>query len=409
MSEIKLSSNFELPCGQTIKNRLFKSAMSEQLADHGHNPSEGLNTLYSLWAQGGSAVVLSGNIMVDREHLGEPRNTVLDAHSDLEKYRAWVRAASENDTRFWAQLNHPGKQSPKFLQKLPVAPSAVALEGSLQLNFNKPRALKEDEIWQVIAQFANSAALAKQVGFEGVQIHAAHGYLISQFLSPRHNMRDDQWGGPLENRMRFLLEIYRAIRKEVGDSFPVAVKLNSADFMNGGFSEGDSITVAQALAKEGIDLIEVSGGSYEVPAMADGIQKESSKKREAYFLDYAKELRQSVDSPVVLTGGFRSASAMNEALAEEACDLIGIARPLAVEPDLPNKAMADNNYSIHLRPLSTGIKKLDEMILLNMSWYEAQFDRIAKGQSPKANLNEWYAAWKVFKNLGVYAFKKRRA
>lgn len=409
MIEIELSSAFELPCGQRLKNRFFKSAMSEQLADHNHNPSEGLNTLYALWAQGGSGVVLSGNIMVDRQHLGEPRNTVLDAHSDLEKYRTWVQAASENGAMFWAQLNHPGKQSPKFLQKLPVAPSAISLEGSLQLNFNKPRALKEDEIWQVIAQFASSAALAKQVGFQGVQIHAAHGYLISQFLSPRHNTRDDQWGGSLENRMRFLLEIYRAIRKQVGDSFPVAVKLNSADFMSGGFSEGDSVVVAQALANEGIDLIEVSGGSYEVPAMADGIQKESSKKREAYFLEYAKELRQSIDSPVVLTGGFRSASAMQAALSEAACDLIGIARPLAVVPDLPNQAMADNNYTIKLRPLSTGIKKLDEMILLNMSWYEAQFDRIAKGQLPKADLNEWYAAWKVFKNLGVYAFKKRRA
>ncbi|GAA6151355.1 NADH:flavin oxidoreductase/NADH oxidase family protein [Pseudoteredinibacter isoporae] len=384
--------------------------MSEQLADENHNPGEGLCKLYKLWAKGGAGIVVTGNIMIDREHLGEPKNIVLDKESELGTFRDWVASGTENNTQLWAQLNHPGKQSPKFIQAVPLAPSAIPLEGALQNNFNLPRALEEDDIHHIVSKFWESAALAKSAGFCGVQIHAAHGYLISQFLSPRHNKRKDNWGGSLENRMRFLMEVYRGIRNAVGDDFPIAVKLNSADFMKGGFSESDSMEVARALADAGIDLIEISGGSYEAPAMAEGIkQKSSTQKREAYFLEFAKRLRETVSVPIVVTGGFRSVDAMNQALSRHASDLIGIARPLAVDPDLPNKALADPNFKIQLRPLSTGLKKIDDMILLNMSWYEAQFDRIAKGKAPKPELNEWYAAWKVFLNLGVYAFRKRRA
>ena len=407
MIEPNITTSFNLKNGVEVKNRFFKSAMSEQLADSDHNPSEGLFRLYNLWAEGGAGIVVSGNIMVDRAHLGEPRNTVLDDKSDLDRYVSWVSAGSKNNTQLWAQLNHPGKQTPKFIQSSPLAPSAIPLEGDLKLNFNEPRELLEDEILSIIAKFVESAVLAKKVGFSGLQIHAAHGYLINQFLSPRHNTREDQWGGALENRMRFLLEIYRGIRKNLGEGFPIGVKLNSADFMKGGFSEQDSIEVAKLLAEEGVDLIEISGGSYEAPAMADGI-KETTQKREAYFLDYAQKLRDAVKVAVVVTGGFRSVAAMNQALAQNACDFIGIARPLAVEPDLPNKAMKDKSYKIELRSLTTGFKRLDDMILLNMSWYEAQFDRIAKGKAPNPKLNEWVAAWKVFLNLGVYAFRKRR-
>ena len=405
-----IAAEFVIKPGAVVKNRLFKSAMSEQLGDRNHNPTPGLIALYSAWAQGGIGLCMTGNLMVDRTQLGEPKNIVLDERSDLAMFREWALAAKQNQTLCWAQLNHPGKQVPSFISKEPLAPSAVPLEGDLQTNFKCPRALEKHEIMAIVQQFATSAALAKEVGFGGVQIHGAHGYLVNQFLSSRHNKRHDEFGGSLENRMRFVLSIYREIREKVGDDFPVGIKLNSADFMKGGFTEEESLEVLKALSQVGIDLIEVSGGSYEVTAMADGIdQKDSTIKREAYFLDYAEKARALIDTPLVVTGGFRSTQGMNEALQSGATDMIGIARPLAVDPNMPKKALSDATFKVELKPLSTGFSRLDRMVLLNMSWYEAQLDRIANGRPPKPNLSEWFATYKVLSHLGVYAFRKRRA
>lgn len=410
MNNVNVGSPFTLSNGEVLKNRFFKSAMSEQLADQAHNPTPNLLRLYEIWARGGTGLIVTGNVMVDREQLGEPRNVVLDGASDVEMFKRWAKAGSCDDTQLWVQLNHPGKQVPNFIHKVPVAPSPVALEGGLEKNFNKPRALEEREIIEVIEKFVKAAVLAKEAGFHGVQLHGAHGYLISQFLSPRHNQRQDKWGGSLENRMRFVTSIYQAIRKKLGSDFPIGIKLNSADFSKGGFSEEDSMRVVQKLGDIGIDLIEISGGTYEQTAMADGIkQKDSTIKREAYFLEYAESARKLTNAPIVVTGGFRSTKGMNAALASGATDLIGVARPLAIEPDLPNKAISDENYKVSLRELTTGFKKLDKMILLNMSWYEAQLARLGRGKHPDVNLSEWKAAFQVFWLLGVFAFKKRRA
>ncbi len=409
MNDIALASPITLKTGTKIKNRLFKSAMSEQLADRHHNPGTGIVNLYQRWAEGGIGLCMTGNLMVDRHQLGEPRNVVLDDKSDLEQFRKWALAGSKNNCQLWAQLNHPGKQVPSFIHGQPVAPSAIALEGGLQKNFKTPRALSNSEIENIIKQFSHAAALAKQVGFSGVQIHGAHGYLVNQFLSSRHNQRQDKWGGSLENRMAFVLSIYQAIREEVGDDFPVGIKLNSADFMRGGFTEEESMQVVERLSECGIDLIEISGGSYEAPIMADGTGKKSSQQREAYFLEYAEKVRKIVNTPLVVTGGFRSSKAMAQALRSGATDFIGLARPLALDPDMPNKAMEDESFNVESRPLTTGIKALDKMVMLNMSWYEAQLARMAKGQEPKLNLSEWYSTLKVFMHLGVFAFRKRRA
>ena len=409
MNDIALTSPIKLKNGSLIKNRLFKSAMSEQLADRHHNPGIGIVNLYQRWAEGGIGICMTGNLMVDRHQLGEPRNVVLDEKSDLEQFKKWAKAGSKNNCQLWAQLNHPGKQVPSFIHGQPVAPSAIALEGSLQKNFKTPRALLDGEIENIIKQFSCAAQLAKQVGFSGVQIHGAHGYLVNQFLSSRHNQRQDKWGGSLENRMRFVLSIYQAIRQEVGEDFPVGIKLNSADFMRGGFTEEESMQVVEKLSECGIDLIEISGGSYEAPIMADGTGKKSSEQREAYFLDYAEQVRKRVKTPLVVTGGFRSGKAMTAALTSGATDFIGLARPLALDPDMPNKVMQDESFEVQSRELTTGFKALDKMVLLNMSWYEAQLARMAQGQSPKLNLSEWYSTLKVFMHLGVFAFRKRRA
>ena len=408
-NSIHLNTPFTLKNGTVIKNRLFKSAMSEQLGTKAHNPTTGLATLYKTWSDGGLGLSITGNIMIDRTALGEPKNVVLDEKSDLEPFRRWAESGTRNGSHLWPQLNHPGKQIPNFIASEPVAPSAIALENGLEKGFNKPRALTEIEIQNIIHKFALSAELAKKAGFSGVQIHGAHGYLVSQFLSPRHNQRDDQWGGSLENRMRFVLEVYKAIREKVGSDFPVGIKLNSADFMRGGFSEEDSMEVVKALSKVGIDLIEISGGTYESPSMVGHKMKPSTQKREAYFLEYAEKVRSLIDTPLVVTGGFRSAEGMTMALQSGVTDLIGLGRPLAIDPELPNKLMADKDHSIALRPLTTGFKIIDKMALLDITWYEFQLERMANKKKPNPNMSEWGTFFKTLSAAGMYAFRKRRA
>lgn len=404
-----LGSPLTLGNGITLKNRLFKSAMSEQLGDRQHNPTPGLANLYQTWAKGGIGLAVTGNVMVDRTALGEPKNVVLDDHSDLSLFRNWAEAGTIGGTALWMQLNHPGKQIPSFICKEPVAPSAISLENGLEKGFNRPRALSEPEITAIIGRFARAAELARQAGFSGVQIHGAHGYLVSQFLSPRHNQRTDQWGGTLENRMRFVLEIYRAIRSRVGDAFPVGIKLNSADFMKGGFTEEDSMQVVKALSEAGIDLIEISGGTYESPSMMGYKMKESTRQREAYFLDYAEKVRKVTTTPLVVTGGFRSAKGMTEALVSGAADMVGLARPLAVDPELPTKVLGQQDFIINLRQLTTGVKAIDRMAMLDITWYEFQLARMARRQRPDPDLGEWGTFLRTLMNAGVYAFRQRRA
>ncbi len=266
----------------------------------------------------------------------------------------------------------------------------MPLGPALSSGFNPPRALTEAEIEAIISRFARAAALAQQAGFTGVQIHGAHGYLVSQFLSPHHNRRDDKWGGSLENRMRFVLEIYAAIRAATGPDYPIGIKLNSADFQKGGFSEDDSIRVVKALEEAGIDLIEISGGTYEAPAMMKGKReknvRESTQKREAYFLQYAAELRKTVNVPLVVTGGFRSRVGMEEALNSGATDMVGLCRPLILRPDLPNAALADPDFRYELKEPSTGIRALDLMTMIGLTWYEGQLWRLSRGKPTRTNL-----------------------
>ncbi|MCP3925403.1 MAG: NADH:flavin oxidoreductase/NADH oxidase family protein [Desulfobacterales bacterium] len=405
MENKNLNDKITLKNGSELKNRLFKSAMSEQLGDKDHNPTSKLVKLYKAWGDGGIGVSISGNVMIDRTALGEPRNVVLDDKSDADKFRSWTKAGTSNKTHFWAQLNHPGKQSPKFLSKSPVAPSAVSLRGGLKNAFNTPRELTEKEILEIIKKFATSAKFAKEYGFTGVQIHSAHGYLVNQFLSPHHNRREDGWGGSFEKRTRFVVEIYKAMRKKVGNDFPVSIKLNSSDFRDGGFTIEEAIKIAEILDKEGIDLIEISGGSYENPNMMG----KPGDEKEGYFIEYAAKIKEKITAPLVLTGGFRSAKGMISALNSGATDMIGIARPLAVETDFPSKVLNDIDYKIYLPHLSTGIKALDSMVMIGLTWYEYQMYRIGKGKKVNPKQNAWSSALQTLWRVGVHAFKQRRA
>lgn len=392
-----------------IKNRLFKSAMSEQLADKNANPSPQLIHLYREWAQGGTGVLVTGNVMIDRNALGEPRNVVLDEASELALFRDWANAGSGDGTQLWMQLNHPGKQIPSVLCKEPVSASAIPLGGDLAGMFSRPRALLDDEILEIIRRFGWAAAQAKACGFSGVQIHAAHGYLCSQFLSPLQNHRQDHWGGSFANRSRFVLEVYRAIRAAVGADFPVAIKLNSADFQRGGFSEDESTLLVQQLQAEGINLVEISGGNYEQPSMVGVDQKPSTIAREAYFIEFAEQLAQRTSVPLVVTGGFRSLSTMERALAEGSCAMIGLARPLSVMPDYSAKLLAGRELPLAMRKVTTGLAKLDSAVMLDITWYEHQLERIGRGKGANPNMSAWRSVVKTFYSLGRVALAKRRA
>lgn len=404
-----LGNPLPLPCGATIKNRLCKSAMSENLGSVDHRPTDRLATLYGTWAEGGVGLCITGNIMVDRRALGEPRNVVVETDDVLEPLRAWATAGTCNHTHLWAQLNHPGKQSPASLSPEPVAPSAIAFEGPLRKFFNPPRELSASEIEMLIKRFAKAAGIVKTAGFTGVQIHGAHGYLISQFLSPHHNQRTDDWGGSLENRMRFVLEIYRAIRKTVGEDFPVGLKLNSSDFMRGGFTEDESIAVAETLASEGVDLVEISGGTYERPAMTGRTAKGQVHEGEAYFLSYAEGIRRRIKTPLMITGGFRTAAFMAQAVADGRIDMVGLARPLAIDPDLPDKILSGEEYVSPVKPLSTGVPLIDKMALLEITWYEQQLKYMASGRPTRPNQSVWFSLAKTIAENGFQVFQKRRA
>ena len=408
MTSSNLNDELTLQRGAPIKNRLVKSAMSEQLGNGRQDPDERLARLYRAWADGGIGLAMTGNVMIDRNALGEPKNVVLDEQSDLDAFRHWAEQGQANATQVWMQLNHPGKQIPKFLNSQPVAPSAIPLGSGLDKLFATPRALEADEIDAIIGQFARSAHLAKETGFAGVQIHGAHGYLVSQFLSPRHNQREDEWGGSPENRRRFVLAIYDAIRGAVGPDFPVGIKLNSADFMKDGFSEEESMDVVRALTEAGIDLIEISGGTYEAPAMT-GFRAKKENQREAYFLDYADAVRRHTDVPLMVTGGFRSASAMQQALDSGATDFIGLARPVAVDPSLPHTLLSNPQAKLAIKRPSTGFKGLDKALMLDITYYESHLARHADGKKPKPGLSPWITVAGTFSAMGVNAFKPRRS
>lgn len=407
MTEKSINQTLVLPCGVTLKNRIAKAAMSENMATRRYQANKKFNTLYRRWAEGGAGLLITGNVMIDQTALGEPANVVIEPGCDTEELEDWARAGTIEHTHVWMQLNHPGKQSPKFLSTQPVAPSAISFQAPLNKAFNTPRALREDEIEELIARFANAAGTAKKSGFTGVQIHGAHGYLISQFLSPKHNQRTDRWGGSLQNRMRFVLSVYDAIRAKVGPTFPVGIKLNSADFQKGGFSQEESMDVVEALSKKGMDLIEISGGSYESPEMMGA--KRSTAEREAYFMDYCLEVRKRVQTPLMLTGGFRSLSGMNEALGAGACDVIGLGRSLAIDPNFPKDLLAGKDTRSSVHKLTTGFRSLDKIVPLEITWYTNQIHRMGGGCAPDPKQNVALSVLKSLYTTGFQSLRRVRA
>ncbi|ENU24361.1 hypothetical protein F993_00599 [Acinetobacter proteolyticus] len=373
-----------------FKNRIIKGAMSEALANDAGQPNDLLIGLYEAWAKGGLGCAITGNVMVNVGAKNEPGVVAIETERDLEKLKQWAAVGKKHGMVQLIQLSHPGRQCPKGLNKETVAPSAVPFSPMLAAMFGTPRELKHDEILDIIQRFATAAAVCEKAGFEGVQLHGAHGYLISQFLSPLTNKRTDQWGGSIENRMRFLIDAYQAVRDATSENFIISVKLNSADFQRGGITEEDVITVFKAIDAAGIDIIEISGGTYEAPAMAGAKaekRKASTIAREAYFLEFAEKIRQHVACKLMVTGGFRTVEGMNAALESGACDFIGIARPLAVEVDLPERLIAGHDVRYAVNQIKTGIPFVDKMAIMEIIWYAAQFKAIGQGKKPNPKLS----------------------
>lgn len=414
MSVSDLDQPLVLPCGQTLPNRIVKSAMSEALADSNHAPDHRLERLYDTWAAGGYGLLVTGNVMVDSRQLGEPGNVVIEDERDLAQLTRWAKTAQDHGVPIWMQINHPGRQAnPMALRQQSVAPSAIAMKIP---GARAPRALTGNEIEEIIDRFATTAAVAEAAGFDGVQIHAAHGYLIAQFLSPLSNQRTDAWGGDPERRMRFVLEIVRRVRRRVSPGFAVGIKLNSADFQRGGFTEDESRDVVAALSTEGLDLIEVSGGSYESPAMM-GSASERTIAREAYFLEYARTVREVAGGvPLAVTGGFRSRSAMESAVASGDCDLIGLGRPTATTPDAGKVVLADESSRLvghHIGFSRTGLlSRVTDVVALNsaidLGWHEDQLHRLGAGLDPDPTRSKLSTTISLVRRNGKDAFRRRR-
>ena len=404
-SATTLASPLTLPNGATVKNRLAKPAMSEQLGGPANQPTPQLGLLYSRWAAGGVGLIITGNVMVDRRSIGEPLNVVVEDDRDFAALKRWAVAARGNGATALVQLNHPGRQTTAGLSELAVAPSAVPLD--LGPAFAKPRALTADEITEIVERFARSARIVVDAGFDGVQIHGAHGYLVSQFLSPRTNLRDDEWGGDPDRRRRFLLEVTRAIRSSIGPDRVLSIKLNSADFQRGGFTEEESLAVIEHLDRESVDLLEISGGTYESPAMSDGRLSESTRLREAFFLEFAERVRTVTSVPLMVTGGFRSGAAMVDAITSGATDMVGIARPLALQPDLPKALLASPETArsdFELKKI--GIKKLDS--IADLWWTQHQIQRMGAGKDPDPDYGARRAVLDALWRDGRSVLRRRR-
>jgi len=401
-----------LPCGLKLSNRLAKGAMTENLADPSTNSPNSMHVkLYEEWAKSGTGMLITGNVMVDRKYLECPGNVAIENEDFLYTLREWANCCKSHGSALIMQISHPGRQCPISITRSPVAPSTLPpVQAALPI-FSSSRGLTVPEIEAIIDRFVNTASVARKSGFDGVQVHSAHGYLLSQFLSPLTNHRTDEYGGSIGNRSRMLRTIIRKIRKKEGSSFAIAVKLNSADFQKGGMTMEESFEVVTMLHQEGVDLIEISGGNYENPALLSSVKK-STRVREAFFMEYVTELRkrfQHMNVPLMLTGGFRTAIGMNEAISSGAVDIIGLARPLCTQSNLVKEFLTPNSLDKKLEFTSPVLhipllSKLDPA--LENLWHQLQITRIATGKSPSLRMGILWCL--TFQTIDCYIWCPRR-
>lgn len=321
-----LGRPLDLPCGVRLKNRLIKAAMSDSLGDGAGNTTEAQIRLYERWAEGGTALSLIGEVQTSPHYPEKPGNLVLVPDADLPALQVLATRGSANGTHIWPQLGHAGALAHGPVSK-PKGPSPLDVAG-LQCD-----GMSLEEIHDLPGSYAQAAILAQKAGFGGVLIHAGHGFLFSQFLSPLFNHRTDAYGGAVAGRFRVIGEVIDAVRKAVGPSFPVGIKINSTDKLEGGLSTEDAIEVVRLLDQTSIDIIDVSGGTY-FPGAASSSDGTSSSG--PYFIDFAKRAKEVTSIPIMLTGGFETRDQAVKALADGSVDAISLARAMALNPSLAN-------------------------------------------------------------------------
>jgi 2,4-dienoyl-CoA reductase-like NADH-dependent reductase (Old Yellow Enzyme family) len=400
---MSLFSKLVLPNQTVIKNRIAKAAMEENMADENHTPSKQLLSLYQAWADGGAGLILTGNVMVDRRAMTGPCGVVLENEKHLDNYSEWANVAKSRGAQVWMQINHPGRQVQAALGQSTVSPSGVALEmGSFSKKFPVPKPMTEEDISDIQRRFVRTAQLAEAAGFSGVQVHAAHGYLLSQFLSPLANLRQDKWGGSIENRARLLIDIVREIRGIVAPDFVVSIKLNSADFQRGGFSSEDAQKVVTMLNECRVDMIELSGGSFEAPAMQGQARDGRTLAREAYFLEFANDIQKISKVPLMLTGGIRRIDVAQHVI-DSGVEMVGIATALAIDPKLPMKWEQGDSVAPTLPPISWGNKTLGS--LATMAVVKYQLKRLSHHKPAKPTV---FPLWALIKQQMTSSFQARR-
>ena len=395
MAEAQLSALFQplaFPSGKVLKNRIVKSAMSDSLGDGKGNPTAAQIRLYQRWAEGGAAAAIVGEVQGNPKFAEKPGNLVLRSGADRNAFRALAEAGSVNGAMIWLQLGHAGALTHPPIGT-PKGPSRLDLPGLCC------EALSAGEIQNLPGAFAETAKLAKDLGFDGVEIHAAHGFLLSQFLSPLFNKRQDAYGGSLAGRMRLLLETIDAVRSAVGPDFPVAVKLNASDQLEGGFQEAEALDVVSALDQTGLDLIDVSGGTYFPGARS----MSDSAGGQPYFLDFAKRARCRTRKHLMVTGGFKTRHQAEAAVSEGHIDLVGLARAFVLAPDLPERWSADRPedpvFPTFVRPPPGGVT----------AWYTMRLTEIGEDRETDAvaDLEDAIASYEARDDARVASWTER--
>lgn len=360
----RLAQPLTLPCGATLKNRIVKSAMSDSLGNGAGDPTDEQINIYERWAKGGLGLSIIGEVQATPCYAEKPGNLIVNDHSDHDLLKRLAQAGATDGAQLWLQLGHAGAMADAPIST-PKGPSALDLPGLTC------GALSVDEIEALPAEFARTASLAKKLGFGGVEIHAAHGFLLNQFLSPLFNRREDAYGGPLQNRMRLLLDVIGAVRNAVGPEFPVGVKLNATDQLEGGFAEDEALEVIAAVDQTATDLIDISGGTYFPGAKSSSDRAGSGP----YFLDFAGQARSKTSIPLMVTGGFKTLAQAEGAIAEGKADLVGLARALVVDPELPSRwlqgARGEPQFPRFESPPEGGVT----------AWYTMQITQHAKAEA----------------------------
>lgn len=325
-----LQNTLELPCGAVLKNRIAKSAMSDSLANGEGNPTDVQIRLYERWAQGGASLSFIGEVQGDARYPEKPGNLVFGDTSDQSMLQKLVRRATVEGAHLWPQIGHAGALSHLPISS-PKGPSALDVAGL------KCTGMSIDEVLELPDIYARAALYAKGVGFSGVHIHAGHGFLLSQFISPLFNHRSDGYGGSIEARSRIVLEIIREVRCAVGPFFPIGIRINSTDQLEGGLSDADALELVRLLDESSIDLIDISGGTYFPGAKASS----DASGGGPYFLDFARMAKAVSHVPIMLTGGFKTRDQAVSAISSGAADLVGIARAMVLNPLLANTWLSE--------------------------------------------------------------------